>query len=51
MFIYEEKIIRNFTIPTLEMVGWEGIFGSISGGIFLLFTSYYPSMLKIIYLK
>jgi hypothetical protein len=43
MFIYEEKIIRNYKMPTLEMVGWEGVWGTICGALFLTFTSYFPS--------
>mmetsp|Transcript_16575 Transcript_16575/g.17257 ORF Transcript_16575/g.17257 Transcript_16575/m.17257 type:complete len:290 (+) Transcript_16575:225-1094(+) len=36
MFVYEEKILKEYRIRVLEIVGWEGVWGMIFSTIFVL---------------
>jgi hypothetical protein len=36
MFVYEEKILKEYKIQVLEIVGWEGIWGVLITSVFLV---------------
>jgi len=35
MFVYEEKILKEFDIHVFDIVGWEGVWGILISAIFL----------------
>jgi hypothetical protein len=35
MFVYEEKILKEYDVHVLEIVGWEGVWGMMISSIFI----------------
>ena len=45
MFIYEEFILKSYDIEILDIVGWEGFWGSLVAGIFLIISFLIPNFI------
>ena len=35
MFVYEEKILKDYDVHVFEIVGWEGVWGMLISSIFI----------------
>lgn len=42
MFVYEEKILKEYRIQVLEIVGWEGVWGIFITSIFIVAFYFIP---------
>lgn len=42
MFVYEEKILKEYKIRVFQIVGWEGVWGMILTTIFILIFFFIP---------
>ena len=45
MFIYEEYILKDYQIEILDIVGWEGFWGSILAGFLLIISFFIPNVI------
>jgi len=42
MFVYEEKILKEFNIHVFDIVGWEGVWGILISSIFMAVFFFIP---------
>ena len=42
MFVYEEKILKEYKIKVMEIVGWEGVWGALISLLFIAVFYYLP---------
>jgi len=42
MFVYEEKILKEYDVHVFEIVGWEGVWGMLISAMFLGLFYYIP---------
>lgn len=45
MFIYEEYILKNYEMEILDVVGWEGFWGTIFSGTLLIISFFIPNFI------
>ena len=46
MFVYEEKILKFYDVEPMEMVGWEGLWGTIFTIILFIVSAFIPCKKK-----
>lgn len=46
MFVYEEYILKDYEIEILDIVGWEGLWGVLINGVFLMFSFNFPDIIS-----
>jgi hypothetical protein len=42
MFVYEEKILKEYDVHVFEIVGWEGVWGMLVSAFFLALFYFIP---------
>lgn len=45
MFIYEEYILKDYEIEILDIVGWEGFWGTVLSGFLLIISFFVPNFI------
>lgn len=42
LYAYEQKLLKQYTVSPLEMVGWEGVYGTVISFILVVILSFIP---------